>query len=605
MAGLQELIEVAAGLAEASGSQVELRERLAELELSIEDQGWTRLTTVLDREFSRAGLKRATKIARLMYLSNPLIRNAVNVQANYVWGQGVNVRAKAAVVNGVVQTFLDLPHNRREFTGQTARLLKEIELQLAGNLFLALFTQPSTGTVRTRSIDPEEIDDIVTNPDDSREPWYYRRVWSQATWNDETGAWASSSPQVAYHPDWLHPLLHATPRPAKIGEKDIVWDAPVYHLKGGALDTMRFGAPEIFAALDWARAVKQDLEDYATIRRALTRFAWTLTRKGGKQAVAAAKGKLESNIAAGNDMETNPPPVTGSTFVQSEGVQLQPLKTGGMAPSPDEGRRLWLMVSGGVGIPEAMISGDSAQGSWATAKSLDRPTELKMRNRQEMWRGTLRDILNYVIDEAVLAPNGPLKGRLVIDKYTGESHVEIGPRREPIDRRLDIDFPDILERDALARVQAIATATTLNGQTPAGVLRPETVTEMTLQALGQDNIDEELARMYPDDPDPAAPPPGAVTSETIHRDLGRIESLLERSGQFSNETMARFHQAIAAVADRPIVVENKLPEIPPHVPMKKQTKFITETRDGVKNVIVGKEEIEVPVETSPNGHGAK
>lgn len=514
MASTQDLLEVATQIAQATGTEIELQERLAELELSIEDQGWTRLTTILDREFSRAGLKRAMRVAKLMYLANPLIRNAVNVQANYVWGQGISIKAKAAVVNDVVQKFLTSGYNRRSFTGQAARLLREVEMQLTGNLFHAMFTTPNTGTVRMRSINVDEIEDIVTNPDDSQEPWFYLRQWTAIEWDADSAQFKTSNVQRTYYPDWQHPQLrNATGRPTKMGNYPVLWDAPVYHLKGGALEDMRFGAPEIFPALDWARAVKQDLEDYATIRRALTRFAWALTRKGGKGAVQAAKGRLESNIAAGNDMENNPPPVTGSTFIKSDGVDLQPIKTSGMAPSPDEGRRLWLMVAAGTGIPETMLSGDATLGSYATAKSLDRPTELEMRNRQEMWRDMLRDVLNYVIDEAAIAPSGPLKGRLVTDKYTGETSVEIGPRRQPIDRRLDIDFPDILERDVLSRVQAIATAATLNGQAPAGTIDPRTLSDMVLRALNQDDVDEELARMFPDEPNPPAPDPGQATTE--------------------------------------------------------------------------------------------
>jgi hypothetical protein len=510
-------------------SEVELRERLAEIELALEDRGWLQLSISGQRELSRGGLRDAVSIARLMWVGNPLIKNAVNVQTNYVWGQGVNIVAKADPVNKVVQSWLDFPPNRREFTGHASRLITEVEQQLSGNGFWALFTRPDTGMVRIRSIDIDEIWDVVRNPDDANEPWYYLRVWTPDY--DPVVGLKIAGEQREYLPAWNHPLLYEPKRPLKLGEIPIRWDAPTYHLATGGLKGRKFGMPEVYAALDWARAVKRDMEDYATIRRALARFAWQLKRKGGPAAVAAARARLNTSLGT-EELESNPPPATGSTFVAGDGTDMQPIRTAGSAPSPDEGRRLWLMVAAGTGIPETMLSGDSTVGNYATAKSLDRPTELEMRNRQAMWAGVWSDILGFVIDQAALAPRGPLAGRLVTDPYTRVQVVQIGPKGKPLDRRVDIDFPSILERDVVARVQAIVGATTLNGQAPAGTLRPETVSRLLLTDLLQDDVDEELAAMdaqglfdppeatpKPEDqpppaappaPDPNAPPPGVA-----------------------------------------------------------------------------------------------
>ena len=71
-----------------------LSERLAELELALEDVGWVRLGMEGEREFSREGLDRIMQIARYSYLKNPLINRGVEVQRLYVFGQGVNIRAE-------------------------------------------------------------------------------------------------------------------------------------------------------------------------------------------------------------------------------------------------------------------------------------------------------------------------------------------------------------------------------------------------------------------------------------------------------------------------------------------------------------------------------
>lgn len=504
-------------LLEEGSSELAVRERLAEIELALEDVGWSQLSAEGRMDLSMPGRRRIRDLARLMYRTNPLIRHGVLVQANYVFGLGINIRARHDDINDVVQAWLDHPGNRRELTGHDGRRRKEITLQNEGGVFLALFTRPDTGFVRIRSIDADQIDDVIFNPDDSHEPWYYQRVWTPMEFEEATGSQRPGQSQIVYYPDWQHPLLDdKNKRPAKINGREIAWDSPVYHLQPMALDGEKFAMPETYAALDWARAVRQDLQDYATIRKALARFAFQLRRKGGPAAVAAARKRLQSTLTT-DDTETNPSPATGSTFVAGEGVDLQPVRTAGATPSPDEGRRLWLMVSAGTGIPEAMLSGDASLGSWATAKTLDRPTELMMRTRQETWRGMFADLIGYVIDRAALAPKGPLAGRLVKDPYTGEQSVEVGPAGEPHDRRVDIDFPSILEKDVQTRIQAIVTAATLNGQANADTLRPETLTRLLLSELLEDDIDEELsemrlAGMFEQEEEEAEPAPPPVPS---------------------------------------------------------------------------------------------
>jgi hypothetical protein len=490
-----------------------LVERFAELELALEDTGWMRQSGGGEREFSRDGLRKLIRICRLSYMKNPLINHAVNVQADYVWGQGANITAGSETVNDVVQAFLDDRRNSGELTGHAARVGKEIQLQVESNLFIVLFTNSSSGMVRVRSINVDEVADIVKNPQDSAEPWYYKRVWIERTFDPSDGTTETAS-KTAYYPDWKHAPI---PRPESIGGMPVLWESPVYHVKTGGLGDMTFGVPEIYSAIDWARAVKEDLEDYATIRRALARFAWQVKTKGGPQAVAAAKTKLSTTLVAdGYQLEHNPPPTVGSMFIGSDGADLQPVKTSGAQTGPDEGRRLWLMVAAGTGIPESILSGDATVGSYATAKSLDRPTELKMRNRQTLWADILNDLLGYVIDQAAIRPNGPLSGAYELDPYTGEQKIvlSIDPAtNEPIDRSIDIDFPALLERDVDARITAIVRAATLGvSGTRAGTMDDRTLTRLLLSALGEDDIDQMLGTLFPDDATmlpsgPGEPPP--------------------------------------------------------------------------------------------------
>ncbi len=471
-----------------------LSERLAELELSLEDQGWRQIMAGFDGEFSRGALGEIVRRSRYAYLANPLVNHALEVQAHYVFGQGVQVAARHPAINDVIRAVWEDPGNRAELTSAAAQLLAEIELSSTGNLFLVLFTDARTGHLRIRSIPIEDVQDIVTDPQDRRTPWFYRRVWSERQTNNGRETMVR---RVALYPDWRY-QPRRNQRPASIGGVPVHWTAPVMHRAVGGTSLMRFGVPETYSALDWVVAVREDLERFATIRRAQASFAARITTAGGRKGVAASKARLATTAgtAAG---ETNPPPIAGSTFIGAQGAaEYDVVRLNGAAPHPEDARRLGLMAAAGLGIPETILFGNADVGNLATSKTLDRPTELKMRARQELWNETIRDLLDYAIDQAILAPQGPLRtlGRVTV---TANGQREIVWRTdrttgEPIDPTPVVTFPEILERDTKARVDALAVARTM---LPEGAER--TVARLVLAALDVDDIDSVLDELFPED----------------------------------------------------------------------------------------------------------
>ena len=91
-----------------------LVERLAVLEDQLSERGWQRIGGS-DRDFSREGLRAISRMARIYWLKNPLIKRAVSVQNLYVWGQGVTLRAVHPAVDAVVQKVLKDPTIRTVF----------------------------------------------------------------------------------------------------------------------------------------------------------------------------------------------------------------------------------------------------------------------------------------------------------------------------------------------------------------------------------------------------------------------------------------------------------------------------------------------------------
>lgn len=475
-----------------------------ELSFSAEDAGWERVTGASARQVARQTLQGFIERARLAYVLNPLIQNAARIQVGYVFGQGVGVKVQADAINEVVQRWWDEPGNRKVLTRMSAMWRREVSLQNTGNLFFALFTEPATGRVKVRIIDVDEMQEVISDPDDRESVWFYRRRWQEQRFSTYSGRTENTQRERLY-PSLEYALnLKPVARPQSVGGVEVAWDSPVYHVKAGEIDDMQFGLPEMFSALDWAKAVKQDMEDHATVKRAHARFAYSLIVKGGASGVSAAKTRLGStlgDIALGQAPETNPPPVVGSTFIASDGAaNLQLMRTAGAAASPDESRALRLMVAAGTGTPETMLTGDSDVGNYATAKTLDRPTELRMRMRQELWREVFTDIVEYVIRMAVMAPSGALRrlGAVGVDGYIKWQVDPESERGEPYDATVVVAWPDLLERDPKTRVDAVISAATLNGEQRAGTMDDDLLQRELLDAIGVHDPGAEIERMRRD-----------------------------------------------------------------------------------------------------------
>ena len=465
--GLSEAHAETAELREVNGqlsSSLELlEERLAELEtLTRDDEGWNLVTGDGVNELSRDGLDMIVRRSRLMYLANPLINRGVEVQRLYVFGQGVSVAAEDEAVNEVVKSFRRL--NKRELSHQ-ALGAKEVELAVTGNLFFRLFPNISDGAVRVRTVPVEEIRAVVSNPEDRSELWYYLRAWTDA----------QGRLQEMLYPDWEYPESKRPPMYMVDGRNySIDWSTPICHVKVGGFAHMRFGIPETYSALDWARAYQQFLQDWFSIVKAYARFAWRHTGKGGAKGAAAVKTKLGTGVTGASPTDRNPPPLPGALVSMGEGQSLDPIRTAGATTKAEDGRRGLLMVAAAVGLPETFF-GDASVGSLATAKSLDRPTELKFRDRQMLHGDTLGGLFQFAIDWAMRAPSGPLPSSL------GEE-----------ERHIDIAWPPLLESDVKESVDAIVSAVTLSGKTDANVVDKRTLRRLLLSALGEDDIDELL-----------------------------------------------------------------------------------------------------------------
>jgi hypothetical protein len=468
-----------------------LTESIADLELALEDTGWRKLAAGVTDEFTAQGRRQIAGICRLMAISHPLIKRGLQLRIGYVWGQGVEVTARVKDdedLQGEVNALLDAfdEDNETSLTGSQACEELERAQGTDGNVYLALFTSPLTGRVQVRSTPPDEITDIICNPEDRDEPWFYVREYT--TQVIEAGYSPGNTRTRAQTVKVVHPALGYRPaqRIKTLNGAPVRWDAPILHVPVNRLDGWKYGIPDAYASIAWARMYRDFLVDWAGLTKALSKLAWKQTGDTRSRATKAAAAMHASNTAAA---PSDPRAAAGQTVTMGPGQSLEAIPKSGATIDSNSGKPLAGMVAAGLGVPVTMLLADPGiTGARATAETLDKPTILEMGMRRLLWQSARDRIYRHVIAAAVEAPKGLLRGRVAIDDW-GRKHTLLEGGQEPV---IEFTWPPLADLDPVKLIEAVVAAD------DTGLLPPIPVVRLLLQLLGVPDVDDVMEE-YTDD----------------------------------------------------------------------------------------------------------
>jgi hypothetical protein len=417
-----------------------LKEATSEVEkaLSLEDKGWIKFgisDVTLDLGSTRSDI---VKRSRRYYMLDPLARQAIRLWTDYTFGSGLSFQAEDENTQEVATAFWNSPANRCLTTSQGQRKSCD-KLLVDGEVFFALFLGAS-GEVTIRRIDPLEITEIITDPDDIESVMFYKREWTNQQLVRKISYYCSVQNSAGESvKDSMGKEIQKTE------------DALVYHLAFNSIGQR--GNPLLLPVMDWVDEYRRFLASRIAIVRALARFAWKNKVMGGATAIAAAKAVTGGKY-----------PQAASTWLENQGSNLDPIKTDtGAANAKDDGRMIKLQICAGLGIPEQYF-GDISTGNLATAKTVELPLLKQFQSYQQLWSDAYTDILNIVF-----------------------GHSDINPDK----RFVDIDFPEIAPSDAQAALTAISQ---LVMAFPDLADSPD-VKRQALINIGLNNVDEVLANL--------------------------------------------------------------------------------------------------------------
>lgn len=530
-----------------SSPNARIREAVNEVTRALEDATWDNLST----DWRNAGNDEDWNDRRLMLKRirtyrrrNPLAKQAAVLAQHYVLGQGITVRAEnKKTVAVLVDEFWSDPVNQSVLTSHKA--LKEFvdNLFVDGEQFIVMFPDRDAGTLQLGMLDPAFVMDVVTDPENHRIAKWYKVAKPNVKYNWKVGGYeAKTASRHTFYRDWRNDTETDAP-PARMQEKGLVYHVTLN--KRG-----KRGEPELAAAMDWLTAHKNFMEDRATLNRAAAMVAWKKKRKGGASDVAQEVARIRSTLTQTmSSYEGNPPPASGSTVVENEGSSLEWAKTdtGGQAATADE-RILRMMAGSGMGGIPNHYFGDEANANLATATAMELPLLKTYEDWQQLLRDTLSDIIDFmlaiaheagrvgdrddsrkyaervttqqeVLDtdsveqmaesmreamrEAFLPFQGdqaqaPAQGMklVMVPKKAAASNVNIANDTVgPVSWYVDIDFPPIVQKDLTAYSAALKV---LYDLLPSeNIESQKMVVEMFLTALGANDVDQVMTRLFP------------------------------------------------------------------------------------------------------------
>lgn len=405
-----------------------------EADLALEDAGWISLSQTSADVITPADRITNLQLSRLYATKDPLGKQAIRLWTDYAFGSGMVWDTEDESAKKVLESFWDSKDNQGVLSARGQRKSSD-KLLIDGEVFFAIFL--SKGEEKIRRIDPLEITEIITDPDDREDVRYYKRQWSDAQGKlHETIYRSTTNLKDIATPDVYGKSTQKTD------------DALIYHLTYNTI-TQR-GNPLLLPALVWMKYHTRFLSSRIAIMLALAKFAWKTKVKGGQADVNAIKAKTNAQVIP-----------AASQLLENLGSDTQPIKTEtGASAAYQDGRMIKLMVFAATGFPEQYFA-DISTGNLATAKTVELPVMKMIQSYQATWNDAYQDI-----DEVILEYNN------------------ISPDKWYVDR----DFPKIAPADVIAVAQALVSIL----QVMPELANSEDVKQIALLTLGVNDPAEVL-----------------------------------------------------------------------------------------------------------------
>lgn len=336
-------------------------------DLDNEDTGWRKLTGDSNRNLSPLKQERMIEIVFYLWENNPFANWIIEIIKDFILAEGMPYEARHEDVRAALDDFWYDPLNRMDLY-----LEKYIrELFLYGELCLPVYVAEQTGKVRLGYVDPAQIKEVVTDPENVK-------MIIGIILKDSAGQAGRKIKTII--PDDAETIIS----PAARTLRNSYTDGGCFFFAINNVTNSPRGRSELLSVADWLDAYEQFLFDYADKWPLLNSFVWDLTVEGG------TTDEINKHLKAFTKK-------SGSIYGHNEKVKLSASTPDLKSIDAEAGARLFRNhILGGKSLPEHWFGG-GGDVNRATSVEMGTPAFKALSSKQKYVKYIIETIFDYVI----------------------------------------------------------------------------------------------------------------------------------------------------------------------------------------------------------------
>lgn len=336
--------------------------------VSVEEEGFTKLTGDKDRSLSSLTQERMQELAVFLWKSNPLANRIIELPLVYLLAEGVTMSVQNEDAKQWLDEFWNDPINQMDI-----KLPKKVrELSLFGEQCWPVFKNPTNGAVRLGYLDPGLIKEIVTDPDNTEQPI-----------GVVTKALGKKRKAKKYR-------IIVPGDESFFGEeaqklRESYTDGDCFYFNVNALSSSSRGLSDLLPTMDWLDLYDKALFGEVERWDALRAFIWDVTLHGATEETVR-KRAAEIEV-----------PDSGGVRVHNDGETWNAVTPDLQAANGAENARtVRNHIMGGATLPEHWYGG-GGDVNRSTAGEMGEPTFKTFKFRQTTWKHILETVCFYAI----------------------------------------------------------------------------------------------------------------------------------------------------------------------------------------------------------------
>ena len=420
-----------------------------------DEEGFRQITGAkVDRDLPEVTQFRMLQLSTWFYDRDLLAKRIIDLKKDFLVGEGITVESEGETEKIIGKFWHDPLNNMDLFHQDMAR-----DLGVLGEQAYPTFVNKQNGHVRLGYLDPYAIDSVITNPGNCRETIGlkiksdYGMVVEDNVFVKE---WRANQgiPEVKNEKNYLSVIgldrnvNHKDTYGKLVGE--------TFFFAINKVTNARRGKSDLLVLFDWLHNYERFLFSRVERARHLNAFIWDVLLKGMND--AQIKKWLKEHGAA---------PKPGSMRAHNEKVEWEAVTPKLESnDASNEARMFRSHIAGGAGIPIFWLGGGEGL-TRAVALEMSTPVFKHLKSRQLYLKYMFHTIINYVLDQAIIAG---WKGK--------------------IDKKFNVKFPALSQKDLVSLSQTLSgTANALVLAKDAGLITKDEASKhlkFLLKLLGGD-----------------------------------------------------------------------------------------------------------------------